>query len=96
MKKFMLVHIGFEKPTPEFQQAQMAWFKSLEKRVVDPGHALGHGYEITKGDTQEIVMDRNAMTGYTVIQAESMDEAVAIAKENPFVTSMRVYEAMSM
>ena len=53
---------------------------------------LHHGYE---EPTQE-VMGADAMTGYSIINAEDMDEAEAIAQGCPIVASIRVYEAMSM
>ena len=37
-------------------------------------------------------MGEDSITGYSVINAESLDEAVKIAEENPFVKSIRVYE----
>jgi len=37
-----------------------------------------------------------SLTGYLVINADSMDEAEIIAKACPIITSIRVYEAMSM
>lgn len=39
-------------------------------------------------------MDKEAITGYTIIEAESLAEAEKIAQENPYITSIRVYEIM--
>ena len=36
MKKFMFLHFGFEKPTPEIMEAWMAWFESIADKQVDP------------------------------------------------------------
>jgi hypothetical protein len=36
-----------------------------------------------------------SITGYTVIEAESLDEAEKLAQKNPFIASIRVYEVMS-
>jgi hypothetical protein len=41
-------------------------------------------------------MGADAITGYTIINAEDMDEAERIAQGCPIITSIRVYEAMSM
>ena len=35
MKKFMLLHIGFEQPTPEIMEAWKAWFASIADRQID-------------------------------------------------------------
>ncbi len=39
---------------------------------------------------------KDSITGYTVIQAENLDEAEKIAQGNPFIASIRVYELMTM
>lgn len=43
MKKFMFLHFGFEKPTPEIMKAWQAWFESISDRQVDQGGFSG-GY----------------------------------------------------
>jgi hypothetical protein len=37
-------------------------------------------------------MAADSITGYSVINAESLDDAEEIAKGNPFIASIRVYE----
>jgi hypothetical protein len=37
-----------------------------------------------------------SITGYTIIEAESLDEAEKIAQENPYIASIRVYEVREM
>ncbi len=37
-------------------------------------------------------MGMDSITGYSIINAESLDEAESIARENPFIASIRVYE----
>ncbi len=41
-------------------------------------------------------MGMESITGYTIIEAESLDEAEKIAKDNPYIASIRVYEIRSM
>ena len=38
----------------------------------------------------------DAITGYTIIKAESMEKAVELAEAAPLITGMRVYELMPM
>ncbi len=40
-------------------------------------------------------MGMESITGYTIIEAESLDEAEKIAQDNPYITSIRVYEVMT-
>ena len=95
MKRFMLLHFGFEQPTPEIMQSWQAWFESIADRQVDQGGFSG-GREISKSGTKELPWDRESMTGYNIIEAESLDAAEEIARSNPFIASIRVYELRSM
>ncbi|MBM3898118.1 MAG: hypothetical protein FJ358_06320 [Thaumarchaeota archaeon] len=74
----------------------MRWFKSIKDHIVDSGNPFGPGMEITSGGVKQLPHNKKAITGYTIIDAESMDEALKIAEGCPIITSMRVYEAMSM
>lgn len=94
MKKFMLLMYGFEKPTPEIMEAWGKWFESIADKQVDRG-GLTSGREISNSGTRELPMDMEAITGYVVINAESLDHAMKIAEENPYITSIRVYEIMN-
>ena len=91
MKRFMLLHFGFEQPTPEIMEAWKAWFESIADRTEANGGFMG-GREISKDGTSELPWGMDSITGYSIITAESLDEAEAIAKENPFIASIRVYE----
>ena len=37
LKRFMLLHYGFEKPTEEIMKAWGAWFESIAERNVEQG-----------------------------------------------------------
>jgi hypothetical protein len=96
MKKFLILHYGFEMPTREIMDAWNKWFASIGDKIVDPGSPLGPGREITRSGTKELPMGLESLTGYTVIKANSIEEADKIAKGCPMITSVRLYEAMSM
>ncbi len=91
MKKFMFISIGFEKPTPEIMKQWQEWFGMLGDRIVEQG-GLMNGKEISKAGTKDIPFDLDAPTGYLVVQAESHDEAMKLAGQNPFITSIQVFE----
>lgn len=93
MKKFMLLHCGFETPTPEVMTAWEGWFESVADRTVEHGGFRG-GREISRDGTRVLGMDSEAFTGYSIINAESLEQAESIAAENPFIASIRVYEIM--
>jgi len=91
MKKFMLLHFGFEKPTPEIMKAWKAWFESIADQQVEQG-GFGAGREISKSGTQDLPWNKDSITGFNIIQAESLDAAERLARTNPFISSIRIYE----
>ena len=93
MKKFVLMHYGFEKPSPEIMQAWMQWFESIKEHTVE-NFGFKSGREINKSGTHELPMDCDAITGISIIEAESLEQAEALAEGNPFITSIRIYEVM--
>ena len=91
MKKFMLLHMGFETPTPEIMEAWGTWLKSIAEVQIDQGGFKG-GREISKDGTKDLPWDLSSITGYNVIEAEDLDAAERIARTNPYIASIRVYE----
>ena len=96
MKKFIFLTVGYETPTKEIMDSWMKWFGEIKEHIVDGGNPFGPGKEITASGVEDLQHDNEAITGYTIINAENMDEAVKIAKTCPIITAIRVYEAMSM
>ena len=92
MKRYMLLHYGFERPTPEIMDAWGKWFASIADRTVENGGFHGAAKEISRDGTQDLPMAADSITGYSVIKAESIEEAEEIAGSNPFIASIRVYE----
>ena len=92
MKRYMLLHYGFEKPTPEIMEAWKTWFASIADRTLENGGFHGAAKEISHEGSKDLEMDADCITGYSIINAESIDEAEQIAQRNPFITSIRVYE----
>lgn len=91
LKKFALLHFGFEKPTPEIMEAWEQWLESIEDISIDQA-GFGSGREISDAGTKDLSWDKDSITGYNIIEAEDMDAAERIAKANPYISSIRVYE----
>jgi uncharacterized protein YciI len=91
MKKFVLLHLGFEKPTPEIMDAWNAWFESIADHSVE-NVGFGNGREISKSGTRDLPWNMESITGYSVIEAESLEAAEKLAESNPYISSIRVYE----
>jgi hypothetical protein len=95
MKKFVLLHYGFEKPTPEIMAAWGKWFESIKDRITDMGGHFSGGREISKAGTRNLPLAPESITGFTIVSAASMDDAEKLAQTNPYISSIRVYEVMS-
>jgi hypothetical protein len=90
MSRFVLVHIGFEQPTPEIMEAWQAWFDSIADITLE-NVGLGPALEVTAEEVRELPFDRSAVTGYTVIEVETRDQALGIAQACPFISGVGVY-----
>ncbi|MDQ1087139.1 YciI family protein [Siphonobacter sp. SORGH_AS_1065] len=96
MKEFALIFrlndIADFKPSPEQMQERMNWLASIaaQNKLVDKGNTLlplpgsakvvRADHVVTDGPYTEI---KEFISGYIVLKAETIDEAVAISKENP-------------
>ena len=91
MKKyFVLYHAPQEaikkmaSTTPEDASKAMEpwlkWAESVGKGMVDLGTPLGNGQKVTK---KGLSPSNKNVVGYSILQAESMDEAVGLLKGHP-------------
>ena len=95
MKKFVFLAHGEMERTPEFQEAHMKWWSSIQDHVVDSGNPLFNGRSVAKdGTVSEVTADMAPALGYSLVQAQSIDEAVALLANCPM--DMWVHEAMPM
>lgn len=75
-------------------EAWKKWFESIADKSVENGGFHGGAREVSHDGARDLPMAANSITGYSIINAESLDEAEQIARENPFIASIRVYEIM--
>ncbi|HEX8938532.1 MAG TPA: YciI family protein [Candidatus Limnocylindrales bacterium] len=90
MSKYLLAYHGGGMPSsPEEQQrvlgAWEAWFGRLGAAVADPGNPCGAARTIAADGS--ISDGRPSVSGYSVIEATSLDEAVRLAKDCPVLQS---------
>ena len=95
MKKFVLLHYGFKKPTPEIMAAWGKWFESMKHKTIDMGGHFSGGREISKAGIKDLPLGLESITGFTIVSADSLDDAEKMAQSNPYISSIRVYEVMS-
>jgi hypothetical protein len=96
MSKFLFLYKGYTTPTPEIGQAWMTWFHTHADRMIDSGNPMGVGAEVTPNATDQIEPGPDSFTGYSILNADSMDEAIDLARTNPMITSVVVYELARM
>jgi hypothetical protein len=92
MKRFMLLHVGFEQPSAEIMAAWGRWFDSIADHSVENGGFHRGGKEISASGTRDLPLAPDSITGYSIIRAESLEDAEKLASRNPFISSIRVYE----
>lgn len=102
MGKFVYIYTGgTAASTPEAQEKAMqewvSWFGTLGDSVVDMGNPFGASSTVKPGGSAD--GGASAATGYSVVQAASLDDANAKAASCPILTSggaVEVYEALEM
>jgi hypothetical protein len=86
MSNFLLTYHGGAMPETKEEQDQVmkawdGWFETLGDALVDGGNPISHAKAITPDGS---VMDAtSAPSGYSIIKADSLDAAVALAKSCP-------------
>jgi hypothetical protein len=78
-------------------QAWMSWLESLGESVVDAGNPFGDSVSVTTSGSNG--QAGSGLTGYSVVSASSLDEAVSKAGGCPIFASgggVDVYETLPM
>lgn len=109
LKKFLFLYMS---PVSAEEQMAMAqpddmqkamqpwidWFGSVGSNLLDKGMPLGNSKHVT---TSGVSASTAMVTGYSMVQAESMDQALEWAKTQPHLTmgegrSVEVLEVLEM
>jgi hypothetical protein len=103
MAKFVLVFTGGGMPESEEEQAAVlaawgVWYEGLGEAVVDPGNPFSPAVKnIASNGTVSDGPYGTMSSGYTILQADSMDSAVEMAKKCPMLEGngqISLYEAL--
>ena len=103
MPQFMITYLGGDKPsTPEEGKEHFAkyqqWLSSLGDAVVSPANPIKDTH-IVNSDGSANAGSQTTMSGYTVIETESIEAAIEISKACPFLEingTLEVSELMQM
>ncbi len=82
----------------DIMERWMSWAESAGEGLVDMGSPLGNGAGMT---LEGAVPSTRAIAGYSVLQAESMEEAQKLLEGHPHLEQsgeccMEIYESMPM
>jgi hypothetical protein len=100
MSKFFLLYLApvsaieqmMANSNPDQMKAGMdawiGWMKKHEKAIVDRGAPLGKTKRVTAAGVASV---RNEVTGYTVVEAESLDAAAAMLVGHPHLNMPGAY-----
>lgn len=98
MAKFVYVYYAGQETNAGDDAAWGKWFGELGEKLVDGGNPFGPGQAVHMGGVMEV--NEKPVTGYSIVSADSMDEAIELAKGCPLVASkdgaVCVYEALPM
>lgn len=103
MSQYCITYLGGDQPsTPEEGKQHMAkymeWLASLGESAVSPAHPF-KSTSTVKPDGSVTNGSSTTMSGFTIIEADSMDAALSVAKSCPFLEiggSLEVSELMKM
>ena len=89
MPQYVISYIGGDKPaSPDEGRAHMAkymaWLSGLGESAISPMNPLGQTHSISP-DGEVSAGSKIAMSGYTIVEADSIEAAIAIAKDCPFL-----------
>ncbi len=104
MAKYLFVYHGGSRPeTKELQAKTMAawgqWFGSMGKALIDGGNPVGKSSTVKSNGTVAKDGGSNPASGYSLIEAQNLDEALERAKGCPLLAaggSVEVAQAMDM
>lgn len=99
MGKYVYVYYAGEETNAGDDAAWGNWFGVLGDKIIDAGNPFGPGGQAVHAGGVMAISEKQ-VTGYSIITADSMDEATELAKGCPLVASkdgaVCVYEALNM
>lgn len=104
MAKYLFVYHGGGHPQSKAEVAKVMaawgqWFGSMGAAVVDGGNPVGKSSTVQSNGSVASNGGANPVSGYSLIEASNLDDALAKAKRCPVLTaggSVEVAEAIDM
>ncbi len=103
MPQYIMTYLGGDKPSSPEEGKQhmskyMAWLSSLGDSAISPANPLKNTSTV-HSDGSVTAGGATSMSGFTIVEAASMEAALSVAKDCPFLDvggSLEVSELMQM
>lgn len=104
MTKYVLLYSGGSMPETEEESAKVmqawgAWYTGMGEAVADPGNPFSGAARSVSPDGAVSEGSSTSVSGYTILQASSLDEATEMARGCPILQgggSISVFETFEM
>ncbi|MDQ6985644.1 MAG: hypothetical protein Q9M91_04350 [Candidatus Dojkabacteria bacterium] len=90
------MHVGQNKDGGASMEDWMKWFEAHKENVVDMGAPIMNSALFDGGEKKDIESDQDELTGYMILKADSMEDAIDLVKSAPGLKKVRIYEVMDM
>ncbi len=96
MNKYMYLYIGgvsqeeINIDSDEVQAEMAKWEKYGQKlgdNLVDFGNPFGERIRVSSNGQKDVIIDEHSSSGYGIVQAKDLDEAVALTEGHPHLES---------
>lgn len=92
MTTYLLAYHGGGMPETEEEQQRVmeawtAWYAQIGGAVKDPGNPVGRAMTVSPDGSVADGGGIAAVSGYTIVEADSLEAAVDMAKTNPILAS---------
>jgi hypothetical protein len=84
MKKYMLLYKGPVTAPDASHEEWPAWFNKVGDQLVDRGSPMADGLALHRHEAPS--KDATSLNGYSIIQAETIDDAIRLAKDHPYLS----------
>jgi YCII-related domain len=89
MTRFMVLYVGPPTPPDAAHEGWPSWFTNLGDKLVDRGSPLAAGR--ARGGDGSSGAAATQVNGYSLIQANDMDEALELVSDHPYLAQGREY-----
>jgi hypothetical protein len=96
MKKFVFLYEGVGTGAGDEMDTWMAWFGKIGPYLTDGGNPFAEGRKVSTSGSSVTINEAVPITGYSIVNAEDFDAAIALLDGCPSTEGVRVYEALPM